>query len=512
MASGATGERPVLLEVRGLVKTYPGVEALRDVDFNVRAGEVHCLLGANGAGKSTLIKCVSGVEEPTAGEILVGGERLPERDTAAALGHGVATIYQELDLVEDLSVAQNIFLGHEPRRGPLLDLAKMRADSRDLLARLGHEKIDPRTPLAALRPAARQAVSIARALSYDVRVLIMDEPSAILDAGEIETLFEVVRRLTAEGVGVVYISHRLDEIRRIGDRVTVLADGATAADGIAADTPTDQLVWLMVGRKVERLYPDRPAGGGEVLLEVRDVRALPAVRGVSFEVRAGEVLGIGGLVGSGRSELLRAVCGLDPREAGEVRVAGRRLPPNRPDRAIAAGLGLAPEDRKSQGLLLDWSLTKNVSLADLGRFSHGLLDIRGEREAVREQLRSLNTVPDDPDRRARELSGGNQQKVVLGRWLLRECRVLLLDEPTRGVDIPSKAEIYRIVTELAARGLGVVLVSSELEELAGICTRILVMREGELVGEFDGAKTSERELLAQAVAPTASPDLIEEVA
>jgi ribose transport system ATP-binding protein len=506
------GERRTVLEVRGLIKTYPGVEALRGVDFNVREGEVHCLLGANGAGKSTLIKCVSGVVEPTAGEILVDGEPLPERDTAAALGRGIATIYQELDLVEDLSVAQNIFLGHEPRRGPLLDLGRMRSDARALLARLGHEKIDPRLPLAALRPAARQAVSIARALSYDARVLIMDEPSAVLDAGEVETLFEVVRRLTAEGVGVVYISHRLDEIRRIGDRVTVLADGATAADGIAADTSTDELVRLMVGRKVERLYPDRPSGVGEVLLEARDIRALPAVRGVSFEVRAGEVLGIGGLVGSGRSELLRAICGLDRREAGEVTVAGKRLPPNRPDRAIAAGLGLAPEDRKSQGLLLDWSLTKNVSLADLGRFTHGLLDVRGEREAVREQLRSLNTVPDDPDRRAGELSGGNQQKVVLGRWLLRECRVLLLDEPTRGVDIPSKAEIYRIVTELAGRGLGVVLVSSELEELAGICSRVLVMREGELVAELDGAKTTERELLAYAVVPTTGPDLIEEVA
>ncbi len=510
VAAETTG--PTVLEVRGLVKTYPGVEALRGVDFNVRQGEVHCLLGPNGAGKSTLIKCVSGAVEPTAGEILVDGDPLPERDPAAALARGVATIYQELDLVEDLSVAQNVFLGHEPRRGPLLDLAKMRAEAAALLARLGHEKINPRTPVRALRPAAKQIVSIARALSYDARVLIMDEPSAILDGGEVETLFEVVRRLTAEGVGVVYISHRLDEIRRIGDRVTVLADGATAADGIAADTPTDELVWLMVGRKVERLYPERPRGGEEVLLEVRDVRAWPAVRGASFEVRAGEVLGIGGLVGSGRSELLRLICGLDPREAGEVTVAGRRLPAGRPDKAIAAGLGLAPEDRKSQGLLLDWDLTKNITLADLGRFSRGLLDVRGERKAAREQLQALNTVPDDPGRRARELSGGNQQKVVLSRWLLRECRVLLLDEPTRGVDIPSKAEIYRIVTELAGRGLGVVLVSSELDELAGICTRVLVMREGELVAELDGERATVRELLSHAVAPTTGPDLIEEVA
>ena len=261
---------------------------------------------------------------------------------------------------------------------------------------------------------------------------VLDEPSAILDEGEIETLFEVVRRLTTEGVGGVYITPRLDEIRRIGDRVTVLTDGRTAATGIASTTPTDELVELMVGRKVERLYPDRPPGSERVLLEVRGLRRLPMVRGVSLEVRAGEVLGLGGLVGSGRSELLRLIYGIDAPEEGEVLIEGERLAPNRPDRAIAAGLGLAPEDRKSQGLLLEWSMTKNVSLADLGRFIRPLLNVRAERAAAAEQLRELNTVPYDPDRIVRELSGGNQQKVVLARWLLRHCRVLLLDEPTRG--------------------------------------------------------------------------------
>jgi len=510
--SAATEVGTKVLEVRGLVKEYPGVKALRGVDFDVRRGEVHCLLGPNGAGKSTLIKCVAGVVEPSGGEILIHGEALPPRDPATSLERGVATIYQELDLVTDLNVAQNVFLGHEPRRGLLLDLTRMRESAAALLARLGHEQIDPGTPVRALRPAAQQIVSIARALSYDAQVLIMDEPSAILDSGEIETLFEVVRRLTAEGVGVVYISHRLDEIKRIGDRVTVLADGATAANGIAASTPTEELVRLMVGRKVEQLYPERPRGGGEVLLEVRDLKRLPMVRGASLDVRAGEILGIGGLVGSGRSELLRLICGIDRREAGEVRVGGRRLAPNRPERAIAAGLGLAPEDRKSQGLLLDWDLTKNVTIADLGRFSHGLLNVRQERDAASEQLRSLHTVPDDPDRPARLLSGGNQQKVVLSRWLLRQCRVLLLDEPTRGVDVATKAEIYRIVVALANSGIGILAVSSELGELAGICTRVLVMREGELVAEVDGAETSEQELLGHAVVPTAGPDLIEEVA
>jgi ribose transport system ATP-binding protein len=429
-----------------------------------------------------------------------------------SLSTSTGASYQELDLVEDLTVAESIFLAHEPRRGPLLDRDKMRRDSAALLARLGHEAISPRTKIRALRPAAQQIVSIARALSGDVRLLIMDEPSAILDEAEIETLFGVVRRLTDAGVGVIYISHRLDEIRRIGDRVTVLADGRTAATGIPGTTPTDELVALMVGRRVEQLYPERPAGGADVLLDVRDVRRLRAVRGVSLQVRAGEVVGLGGLVGSGRTELLRLIYGLDAPESGEVRVDGRPLPAGRPGAAIAAGLGLAPEDRKSEGLVLDWSVTKNASLADLSRFSRGLLDVREERAVARAQLRALGTVPDDPDRAVRLLSGGNQQKVVLARWLLRRCSVLLLDEPTRGVDVATKAELYRLIVDLAAGGLGVLVVSSELEELVGICTRILVMRDGELVAELAGADATEAELLRHAVAPTDAPDLAEEVA
>ena len=297
------------------------------------AGEVHCLLGPNGAGKSTLIKCVSGAVEPTAGEILFDGEPLPAGDPAGSLARGVATIYQELDLVDDLTVAESIFLGHEPRRGRLLDLERMDEESLALLERLGHTGIPPRAKIKALRPAAQQIVSIARAISGDVRLLIMDEPSAILDEEEIETLFDVVRRLTAEGVGVIYISHRLDEIRRIGDRVTVLADGRTTATGIPATTPTDELVALMIGRRVEQLYPERPVGGGEVLLEVRGMRRLPAVREASLQVRAGEVVGLGGLVGSGRSELLGLIYGIEIPDEGEVLVDGKRLRARQPARA-----------------------------------------------------------------------------------------------------------------------------------------------------------------------------------
>ena len=500
-----------VLEIRNLVKEFPGVKALQGVDIDVLEAEVHCLLGANGAGKSTLIKCVSGALEPTGGEIIFDGEPLPAGDPAGTLKRGIATIYQELDLVADLSVAESIFLAHEPRRWPLLDLDKMYRDSAALLARLGHGSIPVRAKVGQLRPAAQQIVSIARALSGHVRLLIMDEPSAILDEGEIKTLFEVVRRLTAEGVGVVYISHRLDEIRRIGDRVTVLADGRTTATGLPATTPTDELVEFMVGRKVDQLYPERPVGTDRVLLEVRDARRLPAVRGVSLTVHAGEIVGLGGLVGSGRTELLRLVYGLDQPEGGEFLVEGKPLRPNRPGHAIRRGLGLAPEDRKSQALVLDWSQTKNVTVADLSRFSRVLLDVRKERASAHKQLRSLNTVPDDPDRVVRLLSGGNQQKVVLARWLLHECRVLLLDEPTRGVDIATKAEIYRIISDLATSGLGVLVVSSELEELVGICTRILVMRDGEIVAEVAGNEATEHELLRHAVAPTDAPELAEEV-
>jgi ribose transport system ATP-binding protein len=500
-----------ILQVRDIAKQYPGVRALDGVDFDVLAGEVHCLLGPNGAGKSTLIKCVSGAVAPSEGEILVGGVPLVTGSPSESMARGVGTIYQELDLVDDLTVAESVFLGHEPRRGGVLDRERMRRETGELLARLDHSSISPRAFVRDLRPAGQQIVSIARALSRRVRLLIMDEPSAILDDHEIETLFGVVRRLTADGVGVIYISHRLDEVARIADRVTVLSDGRTVATGLPADTPQDALVEHMVGRKVEQLFPDRAkAADGTVLLEVKELARAPDVLPASLVVRAGEVVGIGGLVGAGRTELLRLIYGLDARDQGEVIVDGRRLPANRPQAAIAAGLGLAPEDRKSQGLLLEWSLASNVTIADLRTFHRrGLLSPRAERRAAREQLKALNTKPDDPRARARELSGGNQQKVVLARWLLRRCKVLLFDEPTRGVDVGAKAEIYRLISELAKQGRGVLVVSSELPELIGLCTRILVMREGELVAEVPGEQATEFALLRHSVThPESVPEEI----
>ncbi len=500
---------PPLLEVRNIAKQYPGVRALDGVDFDVRAGEVHVLLGPNGAGKSTLIKCVSGAVAPSEGEILVEGEPLPTGSPSESMARGVGTIYQELDLVEDLTVAESVFLGHETQRGGFMKRDAMRRETAELLKRLDHENIRPNARVRSLRPAGQQIVSIARALSRNIKLLIMDEPSAILDDHEIETLFGVVRRLTADGVGVIYISHRLDEVKRIGDRVTVLSDGRTVAVGLPPDTPPDKLVEHMVGRKVEQLYPDRHKSNGKVLLEVRGV-ALPPVKPASFTVNAGEIVGIGGLVGAGRTELLRLVYGLDTPDEGEVLVDGDRLPAGRPAAAIAAGLGLAPEDRKSQGLLLGWSLSSNVTIADLGTYRRrGLLSPRAERKAAGEVLRELNTKPDNPRALARELSGGNQQKVVLARWLMRECKVLLFDEPTRGVDVGAKAEIYRLIVDLAKAGKGIVVVSSELPELIGLCNRVLVMREGELVADVPGEEATEFELLRHAVThPESVPEEI----
>jgi ribose transport system ATP-binding protein len=373
-----------------------------------------------------------------------------------------------------------------------------------MLDRLGHGEIRPATLVGELAPAAKQVVSVARALTRDARLLIMDEPSAVLGGDEVETMFEVVRRVTAGDAGVIYISHRLEEVASIGDTITVLRDGRTVASGLDPTTPRAELINSMVGRPFTEVFPDRGEARSErpVVLRVEGVSRRPAVDDVSFDVHAGEILGLGGLVGAGRTELLRLIAGVDEREAGTVTVAGRRLPSGRPDLAVAAGVGLAPEERKSQGLWPGWDLIRNVSIADLGRFRRrALLDRRSERDEAASHLRDLRTTPSGPDRLISELSGGNQQKVVLARWLLRRCRVLLLDEPTRGVDIGAKAEIYRVIRTLAGAGMAVVIVSSELAELVGLCDRIVVLADGRVTATLDGPSATEAEILAHALHP-----------
>ncbi|MEV6162901.1 sugar ABC transporter ATP-binding protein [Streptomyces sp. NPDC052052] len=494
---------PALLTMSGITKSFPGVRALAGVDLEVRAGEVHCLLGQNGAGKSTLIKVLAGAHQPDGGEITWRGEPVALRSPIAAMRLGIATIYQELDLVEGLSVAENVFLGHEPTTARfVVRTQEGRRAAAALLKRLGHPEIDPARPVGELSAAQQQIVSMARALSHDVRLIVMDEPSAALDPDEVDNLFRIVAALTADGVAVVYISHRLEEIRRMGDRVTVLKDGRAVAVGLPAkSTPTRDIVALMTGRDVEYVFPPRATDGtataaAEPVLKVEGLTRKGEFAPVDLELRPGEIVGLAGLVGSGRSEILETVYGARKPHAGRVTVAGRRLRPGSVRAAVAAGIGLAPEERKAQALLMLESVTRNVSVSSMARFSRaGWMNHGAERRAARAATRELSLRPDNPDTPVRTLSGGNQQKAVLARWLLRGCRVLLLDEPTRGVDVGARAELYAVIRRLADEGLAVLLVSSEVPEVLGLADRVLVLREGRVVHAADARDLDEHRVL-----------------
>ncbi|MGW7279278.1 sugar ABC transporter ATP-binding protein [Streptomyces sp. NPDC054844] len=491
---------PPLLSMSGITKSFPGVRALDGVDLDVQAGEVHCLLGQNGAGKSTLIKVLAGAHQPDTGTIRWRGEDVTLRSPIAAMRLGIATIYQELDLVEDLSVAENVHLGHEPTAAGFVVRGRAaKASTAQLLKRLGHPEVDPGRLVGELSAAQQQIVSMARALSHDVRLIVMDEPSAALDPDEVDNLFRIVADLTAEGVAVVYISHRLEEIRRIGDRVTVLKDGRAVAGGLPAEsTPTREVVALMTGRNVEYVFPERPAGapGGDPVLSVRGLAREGEFAPFDLEIRPGEIVGLAGLVGSGRSEILETVYGARKASAGQVLVDGTPLRPGSVRAAVRAGVGLAPEERKAQALLMLESVTRNVSVSAMSRFSRGgWIDRGAELGAARAATRELSLRPDNPSAPVRTLSGGNQQKAVLARWLLRGCKVLLLDEPTRGVDVGARAELYAVVRRLADEGLAVLLVSSEVPEVLGLADRVLVLREGRVVHEAPARELDEHRVL-----------------
>ncbi|WP_028801783.1 sugar ABC transporter ATP-binding protein [Streptomyces sp. 142MFCol3.1] len=491
---------PPLLTMSGITKSFPGVRALDGVDLDVQAGEVHCLLGQNGAGKSTLIKVLAGAHQPDDGTIGWRGAPVTLKSPIAAMRLGIATIYQELDLVEGLSVAENVHLGHEPTSAGFVVRGKAaRTSTAALLRRLGHPEIDPGRLVGELSAAQQQIVSMARALSHDVRLIVMDEPSAALDPDEVDNLFRIVGDLTAEGVAVVYISHRLEEIRRIGDRVTVLKDGRAVAGGLPAkSTPTSEVVALMTGRNVEYVFPDRPSTRppGDPVLAVQGLAREGEFESLDLDLRPGEIVGLAGLVGSGRSEILETIYGARKPTAGRISVDGRPLRPGSVRAAVRAGLGLAPEERKAQALLMLESVTRNVSVSSMSRFAHGgWIDRRAERGAARAATRELSLRPDNPSVPVRTLSGGNQQKAVLARWLLRGCRVLLLDEPTRGVDVGARAELYAVIRRLADEGLAVLLVSSEVPEVLGLADRVLVLREGRVVHTAPAQELDEHRVL-----------------
>ena len=490
-----------LFEARGITKRFPGVLALDGAGLTCHEGSVQAVVGENGAGKSTLMSIVTGVQAPDAGELRWRGEPLPLTGPHDALSAGIAAVYQELTILPHLSVTDNVLLGQEITRRGVLDRAAQRTRVTEVLGELGLDGLDPGTPAGRLSVAQRQLLEIARALVREARLLILDEPSAVLAGEELERLFGVLRRLTSGGVSVIYISHRLDEIEEIADRVTVMRDGAVVSSGPIAAYDRARIVREMVGRDVDQTYGEPAGAPGDVVLEVRGL-PLPGTEpdGVSLTVRAGEVVGLAGLIGSGRSRVLRALAGLEAVRGGTVRVNGRALRRGGLRPAIRAGMVLIPEERKTDGLVLDLPIAANVTLPVLRRVSLlGVLSRSAERRVARRAAERLRVRGSGVDQRAGELSGGNQQKVVLAKWLETGPSVLLLDEPTRGIDVGGKAEIYALIRELAAAGMATVIVSSELPELLGLSDRVLVCRDGAVVAELPRERASEEAVMAHAV-------------
>jgi ribose transport system ATP-binding protein len=491
---------PPLLEMRGMSKHYPGVEALRDVDLRLDAGECLALCGENGAGKSTLIKLLGGALAADAGEIRIDGRPVRITTPHAAQRLGISLIYQELNLVPQLSAQQNIFLGREQTRFGFADHRREARDAARLFERLGLD-IDPESPCGELSVAQQQAVEIARALAVEARVIVMDEPSAALTEPDTRRLIGIIRELTASGVGVVYISHRIEEIFAIARRVQILRDGRHVATEATEGVTPQRLIELMVGRPLEAEFPSRSVSRGAERLRVEKLRRGDAVRDVSFRVHAGEVLGFAGLVGAGRTDTMRVVFGADRPEGGEVYVDGTPCRIGSPREAIRMGIGLLTEDRKAQGLVLGHSATENFALPNLDRLARGpFVNQAREREHFAHYVDALNIRSGAFDAPVSTLSGGNQQKVVLAKWLERDSRIVIFDEPTRGIDVAVKYEIYQLINRLASEGKAVILVSSELPELLGMSDRIVVMHAGEVKGQVeDPGSATQEQILAMVV-------------
>ncbi|SER60642.1 sugar ABC transporter ATP-binding protein [Corynebacterium cystitidis] len=479
-----------ILEMRNVSKSFGPVSVIKDVSVAVQPGKVQALLGENGAGKSTIIKMMAGVHRPDSGEIIVDGAPVTFASTKEAEAKGIATIYQELNLVPTLSVAENIMLGRTPNSGGLVNFRQLTAEAQEALDFIGL-KVDLDTPVSELGLARQQLVEIAKALSMKARVLILDEPTAALTGKEIDQLFTVIDDLKQRGVGMVFISHHLDEIARIADSVSVLRDGEFIAE-VPADTSEDEFVRLMVGRDIEDQYPRIADTPGKPVLEVADLSSEGKFDDITFTVHTGEVVGIAGLVGAGRTEVIRAIAGADHYDSGTVRVNGKELPNGNVSAAISEGVGHVPEDRKNQGLILDASVGDNIGLATLhSSATAGLADRSGQRKRANEVAEQLRVRMSGIDQHVRNLSGGNQQKAVFGRWVMADSQVLLLDEPTRGVDVGAKVEIYNIINDITANGGAVLMASSDLPEVLGMSDRILVMSGGHIAGELPPTATQD---------------------
>lgn len=487
-----------ILELKNVSKSFPGVKALDSVSFDIFPGEVHALLGENGAGKSTLIKIISGVHLPDEGSVRVRAEDVSFQTPLEAQASGIATIFQELLLFPALSVAENIFMGHPPRnRFGGVDWSAMRSKALDLLKSLDIHDLEPTEIVGALSIGNRQRVEIAKALSRDAQLLIMDEPTAALTEADVERLFDIVRKLREREVGIVYISHRLDEVFELADRVTVLRDGAYVGTKAIAETSKDDLIKMMVGRTIDALFPKKDVALGDVILEARNLDRRPLTKNVSFSIRAGEIVGLAGLVGSGRSELAQAIFGVSLADSGEVFIEGEQADIRSPRDAKELGIAYVPEDRGHQGLIRPMCLRENISLAVLDQLSKAsFISSVEEQQLAAKAVQQFGIRASSTEQIVNKLSGGNQQKAVLAKWLATNPRLLIMDEPTRGVDVGAKAEIHRLMGELVERGLAILMVSSELPEVLGMSDRILVMREGKLVAEFDRDRADQEEIAA----------------
>lgn len=484
------------VELRNISKSFGGITALRSVTLKVMPGEIHALIGENGAGKSTLMKILSGAYTKDAGQIFIDGAEVHIRNTHDSKKLGIGIIYQEFSLVPELSVAENVSLNRLGSTGFWMRWGKMNKKAEEIINSIGFS-IDPSLRAGTLSIAQQQIVEIAKALSEHVNVLILDEPSAVLGPQEIQKLFDTLNKLKKEGVAIIYISHHLSEVFQIADRVTVLKDGNCSESLRVSETDRDSIIRLMLGRSLDTMYPLRDSVIGEEVLKVVDIHLADKVKGVSLSVKEGEIVGIAGLVGSGRSETVRVIFGADKRKLGKAFLHGKEIQLRSPRNAVRKGIGMVPEDRKQHGIILSLTVKQNISLTNFKGIADyvGFINARKESNKVLELIRKLSIKVDNENQEVGKLSGGNQQKVSLAKWLNRDCKVLIIDEPTRGVDVGAKVEIYNLINELSRKGVAILVISSETSELMGICDRILVMRKGQIQGELAKRDYSEEGIL-----------------